>query len=362
MTLLSNLLLYQPGYSGFSSYVRRVMPAIPGWRLLLDSSNGPTCQLGDVLPVEPPSTRVRRLMLRLSLPQHAISVKRILADSGIYLSDLSGIYSPYCDFLFECADLPQVITCHDLTPLYFSNSRKAVWRYRFWTPRHLKHADTVIAISRFVADQLIETGISARKIEVIPNGIEVSPEPITRPASFDYIMLARHDLNKNVCYAVRAFALLLEKNPSWPGVLKIVGRKGRETAALKRLLSLPILHGKISLIDAMPQADMVRTIRSSLGLISTSSMEGFNYPVLEAMAEGVPTLISSIPVHQELYSGCSRFFNLDPGLQQLSAAMLELGSDQDLWTQISTAGMQRAQSLSVIRQQRAINQLIQARL
>ena len=42
MTQLINLLSWQPGHSGFGSYVQRVMPGIPGIRLQLDAQ-GKAC-------------------------------------------------------------------------------------------------------------------------------------------------------------------------------------------------------------------------------------------------------------------------------------------------------------------------------
>ena len=50
---------------------------------------------------------------------------------------------------------------------------------------------------------------------------------------------------------------------------------------------------------------------SSLALLSASTEEGFDYPVLEAKAEGTPTLISDIPVHREFHQDSSLFFPVD---------------------------------------------------
>ena len=54
-----------------------------------------------------------------------------------------------------------------------SNSRKAWLRYRLWQPRHCRVATRLIAISRYVADQLVEFGVKPDRIEVISNGIHI---------------------------------------------------------------------------------------------------------------------------------------------------------------------------------------------
>ena len=47
--------------------------------------------------------------------------------------------------------------------------------------------------------------------------------------------------------------------------------------------------------------------------------EGFDYPVLEAKAEGIPTLLSQIPVHVEFHAGSSLFFPAEGGEEAFAA-------------------------------------------
>jgi len=192
MTLLSNLLLFSPGHSGFSSYVSRVMPAVPGMRLLIDGPQGAICRFGDALPDKSPS-KYLSLLGRLSLTQHGVDVRKTMLRAGLRPADVVAVYSPFCDVLLALPEVPQVITCHDLTPLFLPNSRRAAWRYRFWNPLHLRRARCVIAISSFVADQLIEIGLPAERIHVVPNGIESLGTARPHPDGMDLLMLARHD-------------------------------------------------------------------------------------------------------------------------------------------------------------------------
>ena len=67
------------------------------------------------------------LLHRLSLAQH-------------------GIYSLYCDFLLALLQVLKAITCHDLTLLCLSHSRRATLRYCYWTPLHLNQAQCLPAI------------------------------------------------------------------------------------------------------------------------------------------------------------------------------------------------------------------------
>ena len=358
MTLLSNLLLYSPGHSGFSSYVHRVMPGIPGHQLVLGDHGSVECRDDHWLPQQGPVSKRLALLHCLSLTQHGVDAKGALKKAGLRIEDLGGIYSPYCDALLALPQVPQVITCHDLTPLYVSNSRMASFRYRYWTPRHLNQAKCIIAISHFVADQLVDFGVPASKIEVIYNGIAIEREPITAPASQDLLMLARHDRNKNVASVVRVFGQLLERKPKWQGRLVVVGRSGLQTPELKKIVKQMSKPERVVLIDGASSAELLQLLRGSLALVSASTMEGYDYPIMEAKAEGLPTIISDIPVHRELHKGTSLFFNEDNAIDSLIMAIVGLATDDCLWKQLSVLGRDFAFSLPIHDQRSKIVNII----
>jgi len=357
---LINILPWQPGYSGFSSYVRRILPGIQGSRLQLDRCSQALCSLkssAQPLPDQLPSQRLLRLLHRYSLSQYGVDIKAALNQAAF---EPNRVYSPYCNWLNALAGLPQLITCHDLTPLFVPNSRRAWLHYRFLLPHHLQRARAVVAISEFVANQLIQLGIPASKIEVVPNGIAIERPAITKPASADLLMLARHDGNKNVAYAFEAFSNLLKRYPQWPGLLRVVGKPGRQTAHLRELHSSMADPQRVLFIPEASTEQLIHWLRSSLALISSSLMEGFDYPVLEAKAEGLPTLISAIPVHHELHDSSSLFFSLSDAGLELENQLISLYTDPQLWSQLSQQGYARAKQLSLVHQQQQVQSLIQA--
>ena len=117
---------------------------------------------------------------------------------------------------------------------------------------------------------------------------------------------------------------------------------------------------QVELINALPQAELVALVRASMALLSASTEEGFDYPVLEAKAEGIPTLISDIPVHREFHSESSLLFPVDDDGTVLARLVIDLAQDPALWEQLSTRGIELARSLSVERQVDAISSQIRA--
>jgi len=358
LTTLINLLPWQPGHSGFGSYVRRVVPGLPGLRLQLDSQGkgalfSPGDWSQDMISWAP--SRWTRLLQRYSLSQHSTDLSAVLRGHGLIPSDLAGVYSPFFDALLCWPQVPQLITCHDLTPLRQSNSRKAWLRYRFLLPFHVRCAKRLIAISCTVADQLVEFGASAGDVVVVPNGIAVERPAVQAPESEDLLVLARHDANKNLVALLKGLAEVQRLLPQWRGTLRIVGRESRLTPQLKQLIrQLPRPH-QVELLSSLTREALLKYLRSSLALVSASTEEGFDYPVLEAKAEGIPTLVSDIAVHREFHDSSSLFFPVDDGGEILATHLKALCSADATWAQLSRQGYGLAKAMSVEHQQKEIS-------
>lgn len=358
MTQLINLLSWQPGHSGFGSYVQRVIPGLPGIRLQLNNQ-GQACLIPpDRWTLQAPPLApgpIMRLLQRNGMVQHGQRLKRLLCSADL---QPEVIYSPFFDALLGFPQIPQLITCHDLIPLNYPNSRKAWLKYRLWQPRHLACATQVVAISHHVADQLVAFGVTVDRVVVVPNGIEVVRPPVPAPASEDLLVVARHDSNKNLVGLLRALAVAQQRLPKWGGVMRIVGRGVKSSEELQSLrLALPRPHG-LELIEKLNPGQLLAMLRSSLALVSASLEEGFDYPVLEAKAEGIPTLLSQIPVHVEFHAGSSLFFPAQGGEIVFAEELSRLLTEPRLWWDLSAVGRQLALSLSVKRQQHALKGLV----
>lgn len=341
--------------------MQRLVPELDGWRLQLDENGKgillPREQWSSIAPPQAP-TFFMRLLQSNAMAQHGLNLKDVLQDSKVDIEDLEVIYSPFFEALLCFPEIPQLITCHDLTPLTLPASRRAWLKYRFWQPKHLHCATRVIAISRHVANQLIAFGLPADRISVVPNGIRIERPALSAPTSEDLVVLARHDANKNLIALVRALATVQKRLPHWRGVVRIIGRKGKSTPMIQRYQrALPRPNG-LECIPSMTSETLLQTLRGSLALISASLNEGFDYPVLEAKAEGLPTLISAIPVHQEFHQDSSLFFPADDDGTVLTQQLSTLLNDRASWKQLSTAGRDLTESLSVQRQAESIRQHI----
>ena len=112
MTTLINLLSWQPGHSGFGSYVQRV---VLSWMACACSWGDGQGQLvrqanGQLIPRLGHRRVPCGFLQRYSLVQHGLDLPALLQLHGLAADQLEGIYSPFFDALLLWPEVPQLIT------------------------------------------------------------------------------------------------------------------------------------------------------------------------------------------------------------------------------------------------------------
>ena len=103
------------------------MPGIDGLRLQLGRGGHLALVPHREWSPEPPERAtglIMRFLQRYNLVQHGIDLSALLQREGVKRDQLEVIYSPFFDALFCLPEVPQLITCHDLTPLVAPNRRR----------------------------------------------------------------------------------------------------------------------------------------------------------------------------------------------------------------------------------------------
>ncbi|PZS22638.1 MAG: glycosyl transferase, partial [Pseudonocardiales bacterium] len=173
-------------------------------------------------------------------------------------------------------------------------------------------SDTTIAVSDAVAQRLTKWGVPARKIEIIPNGLDftrVAYDAAARIRIRDefalprdaYVLgvLGRLDPIKRFDLVIRAAAPLLDDQHR----LLIVGdgqiRPELEAEAQRQ--------GVAELVTFAGERHDVAAMLSSLDLfIASSEQETFGLSVLEALANGIPALYTTCPALDDIETARAR--------------------------------------------------------
>jgi glycosyltransferase involved in cell wall biosynthesis len=153
----------------------------------------------------------------------------------------------------------------------------------------------VIAVSGSTKQDLVARGLSADRIRVVPNGIDLellSPAPDRRAARPTLLFLGRLRKYKRVDLIVSAVARLVAEGTD---VQLEIGGDGDERRALERQIRELGLEGHVRLLGFISEDEKRERLRAAWIHVLTSSKEGWGIAVLEAAACGTPSVASDAP-------------------------------------------------------------------
>lgn len=188
-----------------------------------------------------------------------------------------------------------IVTVYDLIPLQEREMLQS-WRldhrlaYRRYI-RQVESAARIIAISRATTDELHERlGIAAERIDIV-YPLVAAPAELQRiqPAEPTFLFVGALDSHKQPELALRAFGQF--RSRSGQGRLRYIGPSDeRQERALRDLAAwLGVAEG-ISLEGRISDDDLEGAYAAATALISTSRVEGFGLPSVEAVLRGLPVI------------------------------------------------------------------------
>jgi glycosyltransferase involved in cell wall biosynthesis len=207
------------------------------------------------------------------------------------------------------------------------------WKYRAL-------ADHYVAISDAVAASLRAAGVPARRISLVPSGVEIPPESRPPAAGTGFVVgtLAAMTAQKDPDTWVRAAARAARADPgirfAWAGEGELRPRlEGaiRATGVADRLELLPF------------QEDPEPFWRRLSAFFLPSAFEALGTVLLDAMARGLPvvaTRVGGIP--EVVRDGCEGLLARPGDDVALSAAILRLRAEPALAGRLGAAGRARA--------------------
>lgn len=248
-----------------------------------------------------------------------------------------------------------IITVHDLMPLSYpdKHSKKLKFYYNRILRKNLAKAYSIIVISETTKQDLLkffpETG--QEKIKVIYNGYEKkifnTNTDISALKDFKkrfgldkYILyVGRLSRIKNVMRLVKAFALIKDKTDY---SLLVIGKdeSGILTEA-DNFIKNSGMQNRVKFIERLEENEVQYAYKGARLFIQPSYSEGFGLPAVEAMACGIPCVLSDIEAFREVSADAAMLFNPD-NEKELAEKIMILLNNENLYNSCREKGINRA--------------------
>jgi len=203
--------------------------------------------------------------------------------------------------LIPTTSAAQVVTIHDLDFLRHPDQMSAEIRrdYPALARSHAVRAHGVIVSSNYAAEEVTrELQLDASRVHVCPPGRpewadEVCRRRRSRGIRGKHILfMGTLSLRKNVGTLLEAYARLRTQNADAPPLV-LAGHRTPASARWEERTEQPPLKGCVTITGYVDSARKIDLYADALMLVLPSYEEGFGLPVLEAMACGVPVVVSN---------------------------------------------------------------------
>jgi L-malate glycosyltransferase len=213
-----------------------------------------------------------------------------------------------------------------------------------WALRILRQADAVIAISREVEAELIQTwGFDPRRIRRIPNGVDTSVFQRTCPfvehGPCRFILIGRRTPQKGIDTALQAARHLVDRGLGQRFEVKFYGLDypDYDYHALARTLGV---DGQIEFLPF--QEAVLDVLQAAHCLILPSRGEGLSNVLLEAMSMELPVIASTVSGTVDVVTdGVDGLLIPPDSPEHLADAMIAVMSDTSRARRLGQAARQR---------------------
>jgi glycosyltransferase involved in cell wall biosynthesis len=241
----------------------------------------------------------------------------------------------------------RVVTVHDLTYRRFPEllQRETLDNLERHMSREITQADAVICVSEATRQDLIRFyDIDPSRAVTIHSGLETLPASVAHELDLPpryLLFVSTIEPRKNLGALLDAFETLKDAG-EYPGALVVVGRVGWKSDEVVKRMRTSRWHNDIRHLDYLPSGALANVYAGAELFVFPSIYEGFGFPLLEAMAHGVPTIAARSSSLPEIGGDAALYFDpRDAG--ELATAIRRVAGDDALRRTLIEEGRRRVQ-------------------
>ena len=285
------------------------------------------------------------------------SLQRHRFASGIRSKGLQFYFEP--NYLPYEADVPTIITVHDISHLRHPETHpaKRVEDLTRLLPGAIERASCILTVSEFSRREVIsEFGVDPGRVHATPLGVDPRFHPrdadatraLLAPLGLTYgryvLSVGTLEPRKNVLAVLRAHGKLpADLRQRYP--LVIAGKSGWLTETLDREIAKGEARGDVRRLGHVSDPQLPLLYAGATLFAYPSLYEGFGLPPLEAMASGVPVIVSNRASLPEVVGDAG--IQVEPDdVDGLAASLQRIVEDAEFARELAERGLARARTFT----------------
>jgi glycosyltransferase involved in cell wall biosynthesis len=224
----------------------------------------------------------------------------------------------------------------------------------------LRHASKIITVSNFTKQEILSyySKTKEQKIKVVHNGYPSQLFNETLSDQEVVAVLKKYDLNqpyflyvgrlerkKNTPYLIEALSILRSEYPNVQEKLVLIGNASYGYDEVKYSIEEFDLGRDVIMPGWIEENDLPYIFKGASAFIFPTRHEGFGIPVLQALACGIPTAASDLPVLHEIAGDSVLYFDYNDK-KAIAEAMNRIVVDHKLRTELIKKGLEQAKKFS----------------
>lgn len=276
------------------------------------------------------------------VPRLVTDLRRVIRETKPDLIHAGPVQS--CAFLAALSGFRPLLTMSWGFDLMQDAERDAWWR---WVTRYtLRRSTFFVSDAQVTRDRAVAYGMDARCTAVFPWGVDLEhfkPRPASRSHPEPFVLFCNRSWEPRygVDVLARAFVEVARQRDN-VGLLLLGG--GSQAQAIRGILAGGNVLGRVQLPGQVSQTDLPRWYAMGDLYISPSHVDGSSVSLMEALACGLPSLVSDIPANKEwVVDGANGWLFPDGDAKALAERILHAVDHRDELQAISQAARKTAE-------------------